>query len=492
MDPTESFGLVVLVVSVGGLLAVVSSRLTERIRLPLPALVLFATAVAMAILPGARAPSQAMVQRVVSVALVCVLFDGGMQLGWRRFRSVLAPITVVGVPGTFLTAVGGAVVLHLVFGLGWYPALLVGTALAATDPTVVFSVLGRRQVAGPSGIILQGESGANDPVGIALMASLISAGGVSASGVAHAATEFVLQMAVGAAVGVTGGLGIVWFVRRVSLPGEGLYPLRTLASALTLFGAATVAHGSGFLAVFVAGIILGDQRAPYNWEIERFHRALASLGEIVAFAALGLTVDLAVLARHDVWLPGLLYGLVLAVIIRPVLIGLCLLPARLPRNDTAFILFAGLKGAVPILLGGSMITAEIADSRRLYGIVIIAVVFSVVVQGSLTEPVARALRLRVQYVEPEPWAVGIRLSTEPDNVHHLTVTDESPAVGTAVAELAQLPRDAWIALMIRDGHLQPIRGDTRLQSGDALTIIADPARTPELARIFEQPTQATE
>ncbi len=446
MADSQTFALVVLVAAVGGLLAVVSSRLTELIRLPLAVLVLVAASVVAGLVPGVGAPAEATVERVVSVAVVCVLFDGGMQLGWRRTRMALAPIAVVGVLGTFLTAMGGAVVLHWLFGLGWYPAVLVGTALAPTDPTVVFSVLGRRQVGGPSGVILQGESGANDPVGIALMASLISAGGVTTAGIGHAVVDFTVQMIVGAAVGVVGGRALVWFVRRVSLPSEGLYPLRTLASALLLYGAATVMHGSGFLAVFVAGIILGDERAPYKAEIERFHGALASLGEITAFAALGLTVDLSVLGRHDVWLPGLLYGVLLAVLIRPVLVGLCLLPARLPAKDTAFVLFAGLKGAVPILLGGSLITAGISDAHRLYGIVIVAVVFSVAVQGGLTATVARALRLPVHQVEPEPWALAIRLSAEPHNVHHLTVTDGSPAAGTTVAELTELPHDAWIAL----------------------------------------------
>ena len=124
------------------------------------------------------------------------------------------------------------------------------------------------------------------------MASLITAGGLSAGAFGHVAGEFLLQMGVGAAIGVVGGRLVLWFIRAVPLPSEGLYPLRTLACAFILFGAATLAHGSGFLAVFVAGILLGDERAPYKREIERFHSALASLGEIVAFIVLGLTVDL--------------------------------------------------------------------------------------------------------------------------------------------------------------------------------------------------------
>ena len=181
---------------------------------------------------------------------------------------------------------------------------------------MVFSVLGQREVAGRSGTILEGESGANDPVGIALMASLITAGGLSGGAFGHIAGEFTLQMGVGAVIGILGGRALLWFMRAVPLPSEGLYPLRTAVCALIIFGTASLARGSGFLAVFIAGILLGDERAPYKREIERFHTALASLGEIVAFVVLGLTVDLKELTKTDVWIPGLIIGAVLALLIR--------------------------------------------------------------------------------------------------------------------------------------------------------------------------------
>jgi potassium/hydrogen antiporter len=488
MNDTETFGAIVLLTAAVGLAAVVSSRVTERIRLPLPALVLIVAAVAVEVVPVVHAPDHRTVNRVVTVALVCVLFDGGMRIGWSRFRTALAPIAIVGVVGTFLTAIAGAALLHTAFGFDWYVSLLVATALAPTDPTVVFSVLGRRQVAGRSGTILEGESGANDPVGIALMASLIAAGGLTPAGLAHATGTFALQMIVGAAVGLVGGRALLWFMRRVPLPSEGLYPLRTLAAALVLFGAATVAHGSGFLAVFVAGVALGDERAPYKREIERFHGALASLGEIVAFAVLGLTVDLGVLAHTNVWVPGLLYGLALAVVIRPVLVGLCLIPAHLRSNERRFVLFAGLKGAVPILLGGYLLTTSISDVARLYEIVIVVVVFSVVVQGSLVGTVARRLGLPVHVVDPEPWALGVRLRDEPDNIHQLTVAAGSAADASTVASLDGLPADAWVTLLVRDGQLVAVRGDTKLHAGDTLTVIADARHAQQLTRTFAHPT----
>jgi potassium/hydrogen antiporter len=467
------FAGLVLIVAGAGLLAVLSNRLTERVRVPAPLLVLVAAAVAVNTVPDLHVPSEHLVERLVSLALVCILFDGGLHMGWPTFRAALAPIAMLGVLGTFLTVAAAAAVIHVVIGIDWFPALLVATAISPTDPAVVFSVLGQREVSGRSGTILEGESGANDPVGIALMASLVTAGGLSAGAFGHIAGEFALQMVVGALVGVLGGRAMLWFMRAVPLPGEGLYPLRTAASALILFGIATLAHGSGFLAVFVAGILLGDARAPYKREVERFHSALASLGEIVAFIMLGLTVDLHELTRTDVWVPGLVIGVVVAAVVRPVVVGLCLVPARLRSNETGFVQFAGLKGAVPILLGSFILAAGVSGAERLYGIVVVVVVFSVLVQGSLVPTVANLLQLPMRTVSQEPWAVGVRLAEEPEGVHLLTITAGAPADGHRIEDLAALPEDAWISIVVRDNRLLPVRGDSRLQAGDEVLVIAD-------------------
>jgi potassium/hydrogen antiporter len=260
------FGALVGLSAVALLGAVLSSRLSQWLRVPAPVIFLVVAAVASALVPALRIPSIQWVQRGVSVALVLILFDGGMHIGWRRFRGAAGPIVTLGVLGTVLTAAAVAEVAHLI-GFGWRSALLLGAAVAPTDPAVVFSVLGRREISGRTGTILEGESGANDPVGIAIVLSLLTAAGSFGVGLA----EFGLQMAVGGLVGLAGGWALLWFMRRVTLPNEGLYPVRVLAGALLLYGLATVAHGSGFLAVFVAGILLGDANAPYKREIARFH-----------------------------------------------------------------------------------------------------------------------------------------------------------------------------------------------------------------------------
>jgi cell volume regulation protein A len=483
---TEPFALLIVLIAAVGLVAVLSNRLAHRVKLPAPALFLVGAAIAGEVIPGLRGPSQQAVEQVVSVALALILFDGGMNIGWARFRSAAAPIALTGVLGTFLTVVAGALLVHFAFGFAWYVSVLVATAVAPTDPAVMFSVLGQREVSGRAGIILKGESGANDPVGIALMASLIAAAGVGVGAFAHVGGEFALQMAIGVAIGVAGGgQGLLWFTRRIPLPSEGLYPLRTLACVFLLFGIATLAHGSGFLAVFAAGIVLGDERAPFKREIEAFHAALASLAEIVAFVVLGLTIDLAVIARADVWIPGLILGAALALTIRPVLVGLCLIPARLKSNVRNFVSFAGLKGAVPILLGSFLLAAHLRGAGRLYGIVAVVVVFSVAVQGSLTPAAARLLHVPMREVEPEPWALGVRLRDEPSGVHRLTIKPGSPADGRTIDDLADLPGDAWVSFIVRDGHLVPITADIRLQAADDILVLAPPGLREKLTTAFE-------
>ena len=490
MTDTGPFAQLLLVVSLAAVAAVLSNRLTARLRVPAPALFLAAAAIAAAALPGLAAPPERFVERIVTVALLFILFDGGMHIGWRRFRGAAAPIVVVGVAGTFLTTGAVAVLAHFAFGFSWYVALLLGTAIAPTDPAVVFSVLGRREIPGRSSTILEGESGANDPVGIALLVSLLAAGSLSGGALAQVAGEFLLQMGVGAALGVVGGRALLWFMRRVSLPSEGLYPLRSLACVLVLFGATTLAHGSGFLAVFVAGIVLGDERAPFKREVERFHSALASLAEIVAFVVLGLTVDLGRLTQTNVWVPGLMFGVSLALVIRPVLVGLCLLPAKLERNEQAFVLFAGLKGAVPILLGSLLLAANIPGAQRLYGIVIVVVAFSVLVQGSLVPTVARALHLPMHIVEPQPWSLGVRLAEEPEGVLRLTVGAGSTADGQTVDDVADAATDSgdaaeiWVNMLVRDHALVSVRGDTRLKAGDEILVSADERWHAHLEDLF--------
>lgn len=399
MHQIDTFGLSVAGVALALIVAILANHLTERFRIPAPAIFLAAAVVLANAFPSLGSRSFDTVQKIVTIALVIILFDGGMHIGARKFRESAGPIAWIGVAGTAATAGAVAWLAHTFFAFDWRGALLLGAALAATDPAVVFSVLGKREISGRTGTILEGESGANDPVGIALMLALLSASGAGATAWLSGLGHFAVQMLVGLAVGIAGGRVLLLFIRHVPLPGASLYSVRVLAGALGLYGVATVLHGSGFLAVFVAGILLGDEPAPHKTDIVRFHAALASLGEIVAFAVLGLTIDAAELASRDVWLTGLALGLLLMVFVRPLLIGLLSLPLSLRAGERAFILWAGLKGAVPILLGTFAITADAPDAVRIYGVIFVVVTMSVVVQGSSVPMAARRLGIPMKRVE---------------------------------------------------------------------------------------------
>jgi len=394
------FGLIVLLVAGSFSLALAAHKLTELFPVPAPALFLVLAAVASDVWPGLQRLSTVDVERIAVVALVAILFDGGMQVGWPRFRSAAATITALGVLGTFATAGVITLAAHWFFDFGWTTAGILGAALAPTDPAVMFSVLGRREIGGRSGTILEGESGANDPVGIALMIGMLDFATHEGASFWTVVREFAIEMSVGLAIGVAGAALLLPLMRYVSLPNEALYPIRTLAIAGVVYGVASVAHGSGFLAVFVAGLLVGSARVPYKGEIERFHTSLASLAEIVVFVALGLTIDLGSLPGRAVWLDGLLLALILAFVARPLAVWPLLLPTRLRVGERLFVVWGGLKGAVPILLAAFAVIAGADGAARIYGIVFVVVLFSVVVQGTSIPFVARRLGVPMQLREP--------------------------------------------------------------------------------------------
>jgi cell volume regulation protein A len=270
-------------------------------------------------------------------------------------------------------------------------------------------------------------------------------------------------------------------MRRVTLPDEALYPLLTLAGAGIVYGLAAVAHGSGFLAVFVAGIMVGDLRAPYKHEVEHVTSVLASLGEIVVFVALGLTIDVGSLGLGDVWLDGLVIAAVLTFLVRPVVVAAMLGPADLRRGEKAFISWAGMRGAVPILLAAFALLDGAQDASRIYGIVFVVVMFSVVVQGSLVSPAARLAGVPMTQSDKEPWHVSVRLRDEPRGVRRFVVAPGAPADGAAIRDLP-MGRKPWISLLIRDGAAHQARGSTVLEEGDEVLLLG---AGDDVAGIFE-------
>src|SRR6187200_910302 len=310
------------------MLALVATKLSDRYPIPAPALfLLLALAIPVAI------PQIKTVERIGVVALIVILFDGGMTIGWRRFRRAAVPIASLGIVGTLATAAVLAGCAHYLFDFSWTTSWILGAALSPTDPAVMFSILGDKEIRGRTGTILEGEAGVNDPVGIALMIGIIefaTSDGGSYWGIVQ---EFALEMTIGLAVGLAGTAALIFLMRHVRLPSEGLYPLRTLAAAGVIYGLASVAHGSGFLAVFIAGLALSDLELPYKRQIQLFD--------------------------EGIWSDGLLLAIALAFVARPLGLAPLLWPMRMRLGEKLFLAWGGLKGAVPILLAAFVILADV-------------------------------------------------------------------------------------------------------------------------------------
>ena len=478
------FAIVVIVVAAVLIAGTFSSRLTGWLRIPAPALFLVVAAVVALFLPALGPAARAIDERIVSIALVLILFDGGMHIGWRRFRGSAGAIAWIGIAGTAITAAAVAAAAHFLLGFDWQISLLLGAALSPTDPAVVFSVLGRREISGRSGTILEGESGANDPVGIALLVSLLSAGSAAGSPVLTGLMVFATQMLVGAVVGVALGLALGWVMRHARLPTGSLTAVFVAASAVLIYGIGTALQGSGFLAVFVAGILIGDVKAPFRREIDTFSGGLSSVAEIVVFVLLGLSVQLRDVFQPDILSAGIAIAALLIFIIRPVLVGVATLPIRLNRGERAFVLWAGLKGAVPILLGMFILTANIDGAETMYAIIFIVVLISVLVQGGLVPVFARLFRVPMRLSEPRPWTVDVRFAEEPEGLERHVVHAGSPADGQTVGDLVD-SEQSWISVISRSGRNLPVRTLTRLRAGDVVLTQVDPGH--QIDELFAAP-----
>ncbi|AMM22659.1 hypothetical protein AX769_21225 (plasmid) [Frondihabitans sp. PAMC 28766] len=482
MTSTETLATEILLVSVAVIAAVFSNRLSALIRIPAPALFLIVAAILAKIFPLLGSLPRDTAESLVTIALVFILFDGGMHIGWKRFRASLTAITWLGILGTIMTAAAVAAAAYLLFGFDLRLALLLGAALSPTDPAVVFSVLGKREISGRTGTILEGESGANDPIGIALLVSLLAANGVGFHAVSAGLGEFGLQLAVGTVVGIAGGWALSKLIRHLSLPNEALYSVCTMACATLIYAAATLLQGSGFLAVLLAGILIGDARAPFKREIRRFSSSLATIGEMAAFSILGLSVPLDTVIQPEVIWPGLAIAGLLIFVIRPLLVGPMLLPVKLRMGERAFVLWGGLKGAVPILLGMFILGAHISGANRIFGIIFVVVLVSVVLQGALIPLFARVFHVPTSVIEPEPWASGLRFRQQPEGLGEYLVETGSSADGHTIDSLA-LGDDGWVSLVRRDGELVQVRGFTKLVVGDVVLALGDDPET--VAHLFK-------
>ena len=475
----------ILVAAVLLLLGTVSSKLSAR--LGLPVLVVF---VAIGMLAGENGiggidfDDFVVAHAVGTLALAIILFDGGLQTRTSAIRAVWKPSLLLATLGVLVTAGITGVAAAWILDVPLLIGLLLGSIVASTDAAAVFSVLRsqgvhlRERVAAT----LEVESGSNDPMAILLTIGCLEVlTGRMQIGLGLV-TLFLEQMGIGALAGLGSGWAAVRLINGINLGAPGLYPVLAAACGLAAFGLAAGLGGSGFLAIYVAGIVIGNSRVVFQTGTFRFMDGLAWIGQITMFVVLGLLSTPAELLQVAV--PALLLAAILILVARPLAVVPLLLPFRFSLREQLLVSWVGLKGAVPIILATFPLMFGIPEGRLLFNVVFFVVLVSATLQGWTLPPLATRLGLQ-EAPAPAPTAALELLSLRDLNAEIVdyTISPGSTAAGRNVEEL-HLPAGAIVALVSRGGHLIPPRGATRLESGDHLFVIAETSERAAVDKVF--------
>jgi cell volume regulation protein A len=487
----EPLATAVLLAVFGLLMAfsVLFSRLMERVGVPvvLLFLVLGMLAGSEGVL-GVDFDNYAFAYRVGTIALVLILFEGGLNTTLSAIRRSAAPASVLATAGVAATAALVALFARLL-GLTWTEAWLLGAVVSSTDAATVFAVLrgGGIRLARRVGTTLEVESGLNDPLAVILTMALVEAARSGSPISWTLAPAVALQLLIGAGVGIALGLGSRSALRRLRLSTAGLYAVLTLALGFAAYGGATLVSGSGFLAVYVAAVVLGNGPVPYRAGLARIHEAIAWLSQIVMFLMLGLLVFPSRLV--PVASVGLLVGLFLAFVARPLAVLVCLLPFRYPMREIGYIGWVGLRGAVPIILATFPVLGGVPGADRLFHIVFFVVVVNAIVPGATLRRATRWAGLLAPDKPPPPAVLEINsrrlLRGELLSFH----IDPSLAVcGARLAHVA-FPRTASTVLMVRGDEMIAPRGDTELRTGDHVYVLCRPEDRAFIELLFGRPQE---
>ncbi|KAB2813524.1 potassium/proton antiporter [Pimelobacter simplex] len=401
-------------------------------------------------------------------ALAVILAEGGLTTNWRDARPAMRLGLSLATLGVLVSIVVVAVGAHFLLGLSWQLSILLGAICSPTDAAAVFSVL--RVVPLPKRITgtLEAESGLNDAPTVVLV-TLVSSGAVGEHGLLGTTGIMVYELVAGVGIGLAAGFGGAWVMRRVALPASGLYPIAVLCLTFIGYGAAAEVHASGFAAVFVAGLVLGNADLPHRAATRSFVEGLAWLAQIGLFVMLGLLLSPERLSWATVGM-AVVAGLLLTFLARPlsVLVSAVVRPMKLP--ELAFISWAGLRGAVPIVLATIPLAAGVDGATRLFDIVFVLVVIDTLITGPTLPLTARLLRV-ARRSEPR----GIDVETAPlervaADLLQITISPSSKLHGVEVGEL-RLPVGANVAMVVREGHTLVPERRTVLRHGDDLIVV---------------------
>ncbi len=404
------------------------------------------------------------------IALALILFEGGLAAGLPEIRPVLGSALSLATLGTLVTAVVTGLAAFWLLDLTLLQGMLVGAIVSATDGAAIFALLRGSTLKRRLARTLEGEAGMNDPVAVLLVLGFIEWIKRPDFGIFDMALLFVQQLGIGVVVGIGVGLLAVQAFRRAHLATAGLYPVASIAVVAIAFGCAEVLHGSGFLAVYLSGLAMGSASLPARQTVHAFHDGLAWVAQLTMFLALGLLVFPTQL--DDIAWRGTLVAVVLVFVARPLAVTIATAFAPLRLTDRLVLGWAGLRGAVPVVLATFPVIEGVDGSLTFFNIAFFAVLLSTLLQGATFQPLARRLGATTQEPAlPRPLVEVGSIRQLGADVVEVPIGEGDAAIGVRVRDLG-LPRDALVNVLVRNDEALPPRGSTRLQAGDLLYIVA--------------------
>jgi cell volume regulation protein A len=471
----------------GALLAVGLAASLAAPRLRVPGLVLF-LGIGMAVgsegLGWIDFSNYDLARSIGIVALALILFEGGLASGFAEIRPVLPSAISLATIGTLITALIGGFVAAWLFDLSTLDGLLVGSIIASTDGAAIFAVLRGSTLRRKLARTLEGEAGLNDPVAVLLVLGFLDWIEKPNYGVVDMLLLFLREVSIGLAIGLLVGWLAVRGLQRTRLASTGLYPVASLATAAVAYGAADILHGSGFLAVYLAGLWLGSTTIPGKRTITAFHDGLAWLAQLAMFLTLGLLVFPHELG--EVAVEGTVLAILVTVVARPIGVAVATALARYSARERLILGWAGLRGAVPVVLATFPVIRGVPDSVRFFDIVFFAVLLSTLLQGTTFEPLARLLKVTSAVAAlPRPLAETGTIRRLGAEVAEYPVGTDDAIVGLRVRELG-MPRDALLNVIVRGNQAIPPRGSTRIEAGDRLHVLVRQEAAIDFSRLLER------
>jgi potassium/hydrogen antiporter len=477
-------GLVLLIV--GAVLAASVLVALGSARTGVPVLVAF---LALGMLLGSDGPGGVefddaeLAREVGIVGLVLILFEGGLQTSWRRLRGVVVPAALLSTVGVVVTTLLTGAAAHALFDLTWLEAFLLGAVVASTDAAAVFATLRFTRIRRRLARTLEAESGGNDPMAIALTLGLIAwIESPDTEGFDDLVLLVVRQLGLGLVIGVVLALAATWVFARLPRSVGPFAPVASLAAAGIAFGAADVVGGSGFLSVYLVGLAIGSTPSRYRRQLVGFHEGLAFLAQVAMFIVLGLLVFPRELP--DVAASGLALALLLVLLVRPVAVVLSTAFSDFNAREQLLLGWAGLRGAVPIVLATFVLSSEVDTANTIFNAVFFVVVVSAILQGTTLERLAARLGLlsTAPPTQDAPIEVG---ESSPLDLLDFEVAHDHAIAGAAVREVG-LPRTAIIAVVVRGDDSIPPRGSTIIEPGDRLFVLVPHSVRPAVEDVFSR------